>query len=83
MQTSKLSAVHSTFHVSWYAIEIIIVKPCLGCTEQVDLSREYWLRVFEPSLAAWEAGVTPNPDVWCNRFVWLYISGYLSELNAK
>ncbi|KAF7799614.1 hypothetical protein EIP86_010852 [Pleurotus ostreatoroseus] len=35
----------------------------------VDLSREYWLRVFEPSLAAWEAGVTPNPDVWCNKEV--------------
>ncbi|KAJ3552140.1 hypothetical protein NM688_g4307 [Phlebia brevispora] len=35
----------------------------------VDLSREYWIRVFEPSLAAWESGVTPNPDVWCNREV--------------
>lgn len=33
----------------------------------IDLSREYWHRVFEPSLKAWELGVTPNPDVWCNR----------------
>ncbi|KAI0693356.1 tRNA-specific 2-thiouridylase [Cytidiella melzeri] len=37
--------------------------------EMVDLSREYWTRVFEPSLAAWEAGATPNPDIWCNKEV--------------
>jgi tRNA-specific 2-thiouridylase len=34
---------------------------------KIDLSREYWHRVFEPSLKAWELGITPNPDVWCNR----------------
>jgi tRNA-specific 2-thiouridylase len=33
----------------------------------VDLSSEYWTRVFEPSVAEWDAGRTPNPDVWCNR----------------
>lgn len=33
----------------------------------VDLSREYWTRVFEPAIAVWEAGQTPNPDVACNR----------------
>ncbi|KAI0759510.1 tRNA 5-methylaminomethyl-2-thiouridylate-methyltransferase [Irpex lacteus] len=37
--------------------------------KMVDLSREYWTRVFEPSLAAWEAGATPNPDIWCNKEV--------------
>ncbi|KAK0211261.1 tRNA methyl transferase-domain-containing protein [Desarmillaria ectypa] len=37
--------------------------PC----RMIDLSREYWNRVFEPSLNVWEAGLTPNPDVWCNR----------------
>ena len=35
--------------------------------QKIDLSRDYWHRVFEPSLKAWESGVTPNPDVWCNR----------------
>lgn len=34
---------------------------------KVDLSREYWTRVFEPSLKSWERGITPNPDVWCNK----------------
>lgn len=33
----------------------------------VDLSKEYWTRVFEPALNVWENGGTPNPDVACNR----------------
>ncbi|KAG6809150.1 hypothetical protein H0H92_001400 [Tricholoma furcatifolium] len=37
--------------------------PC----KMIDLSREYWNRVFEPSLRQWEDGVTPNPDILCNR----------------
>ena len=35
--------------------------------EMVDLSREYWLTVFEPALELWHDGSTPNPDVECNR----------------
>ncbi|TFK63355.1 5-methylaminomethyl-2-thiouridylate-methyltransferase [Pluteus cervinus] len=37
--------------------------PC----KMIDLSKDYWNRVFEPSLKLWETGVTPNPDVWCNK----------------
>ncbi|KAG8217777.1 tRNA methyl transferase-domain-containing protein [Butyriboletus roseoflavus] len=37
--------------------------------KMIDLSREYWLRVFEPSLRDWASGLSPNPDVWCNREV--------------
>ncbi|RXW16350.1 hypothetical protein EST38_g9506 [Candolleomyces aberdarensis] len=33
----------------------------------IDLSREYWNRVFEPSLRQWELGISPNTDVWCNK----------------
>lgn len=33
----------------------------------VDFTKEYWNLVFEPSVAAWEHGRTPNPDVMCNR----------------
>lgn len=32
-----------------------------------DFTKEYWSRVFEPAVAVWEAGGTPNPDVACNR----------------
>ncbi|WVQ86206.1 tRNA (5-methylaminomethyl-2-thiouridylate)-methyltransferase [Cryptococcus sp. DSM 104549] len=35
--------------------------------KMVDLSREYWSRVFEPAVGVWERGGTPNPDVDCNR----------------
>lgn len=38
------------------------------CVRQIDLSKDYWNDVFEPSLRLWEAGETPNPDVWCNRY---------------
>ncbi|KAM0753834.1 5-methylaminomethyl-2-thiouridylate-methyltransferase [Meredithblackwellia eburnea MCA 4105] len=33
----------------------------------VDLSREYWQDVFQPSLDIWSEGATPNPDVSCNQ----------------
>nr|UOP57035.1 tRNA methyltransferase-like protein [Thecaphora frezii] len=35
--------------------------------KMIDLSREYWVHVFEPALGDWESGTTPNPDVNCNR----------------
>jgi tRNA-specific 2-thiouridylase len=40
----------------------------------VDYSKEYWSKVFEPSVAVWEAGGTPNPDVMCNKWVGMMIS---------
>jgi len=33
----------------------------------VNFAAEYWERVFERFLAEYEAGRTPNPDIWCNR----------------
>lgn len=49
---------------------------------QIDLSREYWNRVFEPSLKTWEFGGTPNPDVWCNRYV-LILPFAIAELTPQ
>lgn len=34
---------------------------------RVDLSRDYWIKVFEPALRQFELGETPNPDIACNR----------------
>ena len=36
---------------------------------QVNFVREYWHLVFEPFLQAYRDGLTPNPDIACNRFI--------------
>jgi tRNA U34 2-thiouridine synthase MnmA/TrmU len=35
----------------------------------VSFVKEYWTDVFSPMIVDYEAGLTPNPDVLCNRFV--------------
>ncbi|KAF8630448.1 hypothetical protein AX17_005425 [Amanita inopinata Kibby_2008] len=50
----------------WEDVQRVCRKLDIPCS-LIDLSREYWNRVFEPSLYQWEMGVTPNPDVWCNK----------------
>ncbi len=37
--------------------------------KNVNLVKEYWNEVFEPLVTGYEAGVTPNPDILCNRNV--------------
>lgn len=49
-------------HVSW--LELVDHESMTR--RKVDLTREYWNNVFQPSLKVWETGGTPNPDVWCN-----------------
>eukprot|EP00938_MAST-03A_sp_MAST-3A-sp1_P005498 g5498.t1 len=35
----------------------------------VNFEQEYWNDVFTPLVEGYKLGVTPNPDVWCNREV--------------
>ena len=35
----------------------------------VNFEQEYWNDVFTPLVEGYRVGVTPNPDVWCNREV--------------
>ncbi|KAH8553392.1 tRNA methyl transferase [Umbelopsis sp. PMI_123] len=37
--------------------------PC----RRLDFTKEYWNQVFQKTLDDYERGVTPNPDVMCNR----------------
>lgn len=67
---------YSTFRAKWYASCRAPLSVNLTLKSKIDLSREYWNRVFEPSLKLWEAGQTPNPDVWCNRYASYYLSPY-------
>ncbi|KLO19237.1 tRNA 5-methylaminomethyl-2-thiouridylate-methyltransferase [Schizopora paradoxa] len=52
----------------WEDVQRVCKMIDLPC-EMIDLSRDYWNRVFQPNLRVWENGSTPNPDVWCNREV--------------
>jgi len=36
---------------------------------QVDLVKDYWNDVFEPLVAGYERGLTPSPDIACNRSI--------------
>ncbi|KAF8904638.1 5-methylaminomethyl-2-thiouridylate-methyltransferase [Mucidula mucida] len=50
----------------WNDVQRVCKMLDIPC-QMIDLSRQYWNRVFEPALRIWETGNTPNPDVWCNR----------------
>ncbi|PPQ99221.1 hypothetical protein CVT24_009240 [Panaeolus cyanescens] len=64
----------------WEDVQRVCRTLGLPC-ELIDLSQEYWNRVFEPSLKSWEAGISPNPDVWCNREI--KFGALLDKLNRK
>lgn len=36
---------------------------------KVNFIKEYWTQVFEPFLDSYKNGVTPNPDILCNKFI--------------
>lgn len=60
----------STHGCEWEKDWVDVQRVCarLGLkARMVDLSKEYWTRVFEPAVREWERGRTPNPDVWCNK----------------
>lgn len=39
--------------------------PC----ERVNFEKEYWTQVFDPMLNDYQNGLTPNPDIGCNKYV--------------
>ncbi|CAO1631205.1 unnamed protein product [Sympodiomycopsis kandeliae] len=53
----------------FHSVEAVCKTLALPEPRLIDLTKEYWRDVFEPSLNMWEEGLTPNPDVVCNRLI--------------
>ncbi|WWC92568.1 tRNA (5-methylaminomethyl-2-thiouridylate)-methyltransferase [Kwoniella dendrophila CBS 6074] len=70
-QNSGTAGVQSTcqWEKDWNDVQLItkLVGISNDKVRLIDLSKEYWSRVFEPSINVWENGGTPNPDIDCNR----------------
>lgn len=57
-------------HCPWEddVADVLAVAESLGlAVNTIDLTREYWDRVFADFLAEYQRGRTPNPDILCNR----------------
>lgn len=37
--------------------------------ERVNFEKDYWIDVFEPMIESYSKGLTPNPDISCNKYV--------------
>ncbi|RLV87990.1 Mitochondrial tRNA-specific 2-thiouridylase 1 [Meyerozyma sp. JA9] len=52
----------------WNDVQRICKSIQIPC-ERVNFEREYWSDVFQPMITAYQQGLTPNPDVGCNKYV--------------
>lgn len=64
----------------WNDVQQVCRKIGIPC-ERVNFEREYWNSVFVPMLEGYRQGVTPNPDVGCNRYV--KFGGMIQHLSRK
>lgn len=64
----------------WNDVQKVCTKIGIAC-ERVNFEREYWMEVFEPMVELYKAGLTPNPDVGCNRHI--KFGSLLQHLKAK
>ena len=39
------------------------------CSLKVSFVKEYWHEVFEDLLSEYQIGLTPNPDIQCNKYL--------------
>ncbi|GMM38210.1 tRNA-5-taurinomethyluridine 2-sulfurtransferase [Saccharomycopsis crataegensis] len=52
----------------WKDVKSVCKKIGIPC-ERVNFEKEYWIDVFEPMINQYRRGLTPNPDVSCNRYI--------------
>jgi len=52
----------------WLDVQAVCDKLGITCLRR-EFIRQYWTNVFEVTLQEYERGTTPNPDVWCNKYI--------------
>lgn len=52
----------------WNDVQKVCSQIGIEC-ERVNFEKEYWQEVFEPMIEMYKQGMTPNPDVGCNRYI--------------
>ncbi|QPG75065.1 hypothetical protein FOA43_002405 [Brettanomyces nanus] len=52
----------------WDEVQATCSQLRIPC-ERVNFEKEYWTDVFEPMLEMYSKGLTPNPDVGCNKYI--------------
>lgn len=52
----------------WNDVQKICQLLNIPC-ERVNFEREYWNEVFMPMISDYQRGLTPNPDIGCNKYV--------------
>ncbi|CAI8491770.1 unnamed protein product [Pichia kudriavzevii] len=57
-----------TVDSDWIQVQETCRQLKIPCT-RVNFEKEYWTQVFEPMLEQYERGLTPNPDIGCNKYV--------------
>ncbi|ORX93848.1 5-methylaminomethyl-2-thiouridylate-methyltransferase [Basidiobolus meristosporus CBS 931.73] len=55
-----------TSEEDWKDVQRVCEQLSIPC-RRVDFTKEYWTEVFERVLSDYAKGVTPNPDILCNR----------------
>lgn len=52
----------------WNDVQRVCDQLEIPC-ERVNFEKEYWSDVFMPMIELYERGLTPNPDLGCNKYV--------------
>lgn len=52
----------------WNDVQKVCQQLGIPC-ERVNFEKEYWADVFTPMIEMYERGLTPNPDLGCNKYI--------------
>lgn len=52
----------------WSTVQKVCDQLGIPC-DRVNFEKEYWADVFTPMVQMYESGLTPNPDLGCNKFI--------------